>query len=113
MLHPFGIPYWNMLRPLGISDLNWRPHVKNICYKARKLVGLLYRQFYNNASSDAMIESYTTVVRLQLEYAAEVWDPHLQKNVELLHVENVQKQALRMRSGWWDLGYHALSEQFH
>jgi len=60
----------------------------------RKLVGLLYRQFYNNASSDAMIESYTAVIRLQLEYAAEVWDPHLQKNVELLHVENVQK-------GYW------------
>ena len=50
-----------------------------------------------------MIKSYTAVIRLQLEYAAEVWDPHLQKNVELLHVENVQKQALRMCSGWWDL----------
>ena len=66
----------------------------------RKLVGLLYRQFYNNASSDAMIESYTAVIRLQLEYAAEVWDPHLQKNVELLHVENVQKQACVLDVGF-------------
>ena len=88
------------------SDLNWTPHIENICSKARKLVGLLYRQFYNNASSDAMIKLYTAVIRPQLEYAAEVWDPHLQKNVELL--ENVQKQALRMCSRWWDLSYHTL-----
>jgi len=40
-----------------------------------------------------------------------MWDPHLQKNGELL--ENVQKQALRMCSRQWDLTYHALLEQFH
>ena len=57
-----------------------------------------------------MIKLYTAVIRPQLEYA-EVWDPHLQKNVELL--ENVQKQALRMCSRQWDLTYHALFEQFH
>ena len=58
-----------------------------------------------------MIKLYTAVIRPQLEYAAEVWDPHLQKNVELL--ENVQKQALRMCSRQWDLTYRALLEQFH
>jgi len=65
---------------LLLSDLNWTPHVENICSKARKLVGLLHRQFYNKASSDALIKLYTAVIRPQLEYAAEVWDPHLQKN---------------------------------
>jgi len=85
------------------SDLNWTPHVENICSKARKLVGLPYRQFYNNVSSDAMFKLYTAVIRPQLEYAAEVWDPHLQKNVELL--KNVQKQALRMCARQWDLSY--------
>ena len=60
----------------------------------------------NDASSDATIKLYTAVIRPQLECAAEVWDPHLQKNVELL--ENVQKQALRMCSRWWDLSYHTL-----
>ena len=93
------------------SDLNWTPHIENICSKARKNVGLLYRQFYNNVSSDAMFKLYTAVIRPQLEYAAKVWDPHLQKNVELL--ENVQKQALRMCYRQWDLSYHALLEQFH
>jgi len=58
-----------------------------------------------------MFKLYTAVVRPQLEYGAEVWDPHLQKNVELF--ENVQKQALRMCSRQWDLSYHALLEQFH
>jgi len=58
-----------------------------------------------------MIESYTAVIRLQLEYAAEVWDPHLQKNVELLvHVENVHKQACVLDGGIY---HNALLEQFH
>ena len=66
--------------------------------------------FLNNASSDAMIKLYTAVIRPQLECATEVWDPHLQKNVELL--ENVQKQALRMCSRQWDLSYHTLLVSF-
>ena len=68
------IPYWNRLRQsiLILSDLNWTPHVENIC---SKLVGLLYRQFYINASSDAMIKLHTAVLKQQLEYAAEAWDP--------------------------------------
>ncbi len=70
-------------------DLTWTPHVENICSKARKLVGLLYRQFYNNASSDTLITMYTTIVRPHLEYAAAVWDLHSHKNIDLL--ENVQK----------------------
>jgi len=50
-----------------------------------------------------MIKLYTAVIRPQLECATEVWDPHLQKNVELL------EKALRMCSRQWDLSYHRIS----
>ena len=75
------------------SDLTWMPHVQIVCFKARKLVGLLYRQFYNNANRDTMLKIYIALVRPHLEYAVQVWDPHLQKNVKLL--ESVQKLALK------------------
>ncbi len=57
------------------SDLTWMPHVQSVCSEARKVVGLLYRQFYNNANRDIMLKGYTAIVRPHLEYAAEVWDP--------------------------------------
>ncbi len=82
------------------------PHVQSICCKARNLVGLLYRPFYNNANRDTMLKVYTAIVRPHLEYAAQVWDPHLRKNAELL--ENVQKLALKICNKQWVLGYQAL-----
>ena len=33
------------------SDLSWSVHIQSICLKSRRLVGLLYRQFYDNANS--------------------------------------------------------------
>ena len=34
------------------SDLSWSPHVSNICKKARRLIGLLYRRFYKNSDTN-------------------------------------------------------------
>ena len=57
------------------SDISWSAHVQSVCSKARKLVGLLYRQFYtSNANRDTMLKMYTAIIRPHLEYAAQVWD---------------------------------------
>ncbi len=86
------------------SDLRWREHIDYVCTKARKLIGLLYRRFYRNASSTCLLELYRTMIRPHLEYAAAVWDPHLKKDIEKL--EKVQKFGLRMCIKDWNEEYH-------
>jgi len=43
---------------------------------------VLYHRFYCDANSNTLRMLYTTSVRLLLEYAVPVWDPHLVKNFE-------------------------------
>ena len=62
------------------SDLSWSTHIDSICAKGKRLIGLLYRRFSTNVSSERLIEMYKYLVRPHLEYAAPVWDPHLLKD---------------------------------
>ena len=89
------------------SDLSWTPHITSICSKAKRLLGLLYRRFYNFVEDrNTLKQLYLSLVRPHLEYACPVWDPHTVKDQTLL--ENVQKFALRMASKQWDSGYQDL-----
>ena len=63
------------------SDLSWSVHIQSICLKSRRLVGLLYRQFYDNANSNTLRQFYLSCIRPHLEYACTVWDPHLAKEI--------------------------------
>ena len=71
------------------SDLSWSTHIESICTKARKVIGLLYGQFYGNVDQYILLELYSVLVRPHLEYAAPIWDPHLTKDINKLG--NVQK----------------------
>ena len=74
--------------------LDWSIHVQAITKTAARTVGMLYRRFYEHASSNTLIKMYTVMVRPLLEYAAPVWDP-CQQNL-IAPLERVQKMALRM-----------------
>ena len=76
------------------DDLSWALHIEEITSKARKLVGLLYRNFYRWSSSDALLKLYLSLIRPHFEYAVQVWNPYLIKDIQKL--ETVQKFALRM-----------------
>ena len=42
-----------LFKYLGVlltNNLSWSDHISELCSKARKILGLLYRQFYNNAN---------------------------------------------------------------
>ena len=88
-------------RNLSLSD-----HISELCTKARKILGLLYRQFYDNVDPATLKQLYLSLVRPHLEYASQVWDPYLQ--VDINRLEAVQKFALKLISQQWDLGYEEL-----
>ena len=94
---------------LGIllsEDLSWSPHINAICSKARQVLGLLYRRFYNFSNTDTLIQLYTSLVRPHLEYACPVWAPHLTKDIQAL--ESVQAFACKMATHNWKANYQEL-----
>ena len=48
------------------------PHVDKILAKTRKIIRMLYRQFYQWSDPKVLIKLYTTMVRPHLEYVAPV-----------------------------------------
>ena len=85
------------------STLSWSEHIHNTARKVRKLLGLLYRQFYGLVNPQQFMKLYSSIVRPHMEYASQVWNPHLKKNIDEL--ENTQKMALRICTRLWDLSY--------
>ena len=69
----------------------------------RKLIGMLYRQFYAWADTCTLLTVYTTCIRPHLEYASQLWDPYNKKYAEL--VESVQKCTCTMCLKYWDMDY--------
>ena len=101
-----SVPTFKYLGLLLTSDLSWSKHIEGACTKAKKILGLLYRRFYQHADQDTLRQLYISIVRPHMEYAAPVWDPHLRKDQDLL--ESTQKFACKMITRKWDKGYDEL-----
>jgi hypothetical protein len=77
--------------------------------EARKILGLLYRHIYGNSSSETLAgQLFLNLVRPHLEYAAQLWDPYIQSDIDKL--ESVQKFALKLVTHQWDTNYDILLE---
>ena len=92
------------------SDLSWTHHIESTCTKARKLLGLLYRQFSNNTDPTVMVKLYLSLVRPHLEYGAQVWHPYTAKDTHTL--EKVQQFGLRICTRHWNSSYQDLLDIF-
>ena len=90
------VPTFKYLGVLLSSESSWSQHIQGICSKARKILGLLYRRFYQHSNSRSLQQLYVTLVRPRLDYTAQVWDPHLRRDINLL--KGVQKFALKICS---------------
>ena len=88
------------------SDLSWSNHIQSICSKARKILGLLYRKYCKFSDQATLLQLYISLVRPHLEYSAPVWNPHLQRDIQML--ERTQKFACRMCTKTWNAGYEEL-----
>ena len=106
LLHNLPLSKVNTFKYLGVllaEDLAWNPHIQSICSKARQVLGLLYRRFYNYSNTDTLEKLYVSLVRPHLEYACPVWVPHTAKDIHTL--ESVQKLALKMATHNWNASY--------
>ena len=92
-----------------VSKLSWADHINHICSKARKLVGMLYRQFYTWADTSTLLRIYLTCIRPHLEYACQLWDPYTDKGTQAL--ESVQKFACKVCLKRWDMDYESMLQQ--
>ena len=93
-----------------LSDtLGWSNHVHNISTKARRVLGLIYRQYSKHLCQDTLLQLYISLVRPHLEYASQVWNPHLQKDILML--ESVQKFGLRICLKQWQMLYQDCLKQ--
>ena len=68
-----SVPTFKYLGLLLTSDLSWSKHIEGACTKAKKILGLLYRRFYQHADQDTLRQLYISIVRPHMEYAAPVW----------------------------------------
>lgn len=103
-----GIPLETVecFKYLGINiacDLSWTKHIQTITSKARRLVGLLYRQFYHCADTNTLRKLYISLVRPHMEYGSSVWDPFSAKDCDIL--EGVQRFASRVCLKTWQYEY--------
>ena len=98
--------YLGILISLGLSR---SPHVANVCSKTRKITGLLYGKFSQHAGYATLLWLYISLMRPHLEYAAAVWDPRLQRDIQ--HLESVQKFSLGVCTKHGHHDYLELLEQ--
>ena len=99
----------DVFKYLGVllsQDMSWSPHIQAVCSRAKQVLGLLYRKFYNHSSTETLAQLYISLVRPHLEYACPVWAPHMAKDI--LAIENVQKFACRMATHNWNTSYQDL-----
>ena len=83
------------IKDLGVifdSKLTFRQHIFDISIRARKLWGFIARSC---ANFDVKVQRtlYISLVRSVLEFAAPVWSPYYQYNIDCL--ERIQKRFLR------------------
>ena len=81
---------------LGVAiscDLTWLRHVKNFWNKARRTLGLPKRTL-SPCSQNVKSIAYKMLVRPQLEYASEVWNPYTMKCIK--KIEQIQRNSSRL-----------------
>ena len=72
------------------DDLTWATHIAKITGKANRSLNFISRNLYD-CPQKVKETAYKSFIRLNLEYASSVWDPHLKKEITAL--KKVQRRA--------------------
>ena len=101
LLHNQVLENVSSAKYLGVQitdDLDWGQHISEITSKATKTLGLLRRNMAF-APRETKAAAYKTLVRPKLEYAAPVWMPHHQKEID--RIEKVPRTVARWTCRRW------------
>jgi len=88
----FAIPNVDEIRDLGVQiskDLKFGSHIAKICRSACSSSNLIFRSF-RSRSRTFLVNLFKVYVRSKLEYACQVWNPHLKKDIN--DIEKVQRR---------------------
>ena len=77
------------------GNMEWDTHIDSISAKANRTLGFLRRNLAH-CPKELKELSYFSLVHSVLEYACQVWDPHLRKDIDRL--EMIQRRAARFTS---------------
>ena len=94
-LHGHTLEEVDSTKYLGVTIQNtfsWNDHITSVCKKANGTIGFLKRNLQIH-QQHIKANAYKTLVRPQLEYAAQVWDPYTSANKQKL--ERIQRRAAR------------------
>ena len=98
-IHGHTLKQTNKAKYLGVTidgSLTWNSHIDATAKKANNTTAFLRRNL-SMCPRTIKANCYKTLVRPQLEYAAAVWDPSTQTNINKL--EQVQRRAARFTTG--------------
>jgi ribonuclease P/MRP protein subunit RPP40 len=107
LLADFSLPSCESVRDLGVTitaDLKWSVHCSSIVAGAFRRLALVNRCF-SSGNLDTRLRAFKIFVRPLLEYACQVWSPHLLSDID--HVESVQRRFTKRLPGLRSLSYGA------
>ena len=84
------------------ENLNFELHLTSKINKANQIMGLI-RRTYEFIDEETFLLLFKALVRPHIEYANQVWAPHLKKHIT--EIENVQRRATKLIPGFKELTY--------
>ena len=93
------IAHVNSSLDLGVtidSDLKFSQHINDIVRHAKQRSALIHRSFLSRNIPN-LLRAFQTYVRPLVEYATQIWSPHLKSNLNLL--ESVQRSFTKRLPG--------------
>jgi hypothetical protein len=101
------MPSVDSMRDLGVvctSDLRFSTHCNIIVATAFRRLAIV-RRCFGSGNTQTNIWAFKVYVRPLLEFASQVWSPHLLTDVD--HVESVQRFFTKRLPGMWNVPYGA------
>ena len=102
----FLFPSTNV-RDLGViinNQLDWEPHILNLCNCARRLSAWILNIFHTR-DCDVLMTVFNSLVRSKLEYCCQIWDPtkiKLINKLEKIQQKFTKKLCYMSRHTYWE-----------